>query len=139
MTPAISTACHLITFVVSFAVASSTLTSLGNTVEPAELKRDDLARRFLENDTVLLPCDNHCTYYVVFNICRVYLWLYSTNEGCCMFYVVFQGALDLSEKIFMREIYHEVLNFLPLENMFGINFKFFPAEVTTHNTRSRTI
>ncbi|XP_011204214.2 neurotrimin [Bactrocera dorsalis] len=65
MTPAISTAIHLITFAVFFVVASTALTSLDNTVEPAELKRDDLARRFLENDTVLLACDNHFSFQYV--------------------------------------------------------------------------
>lgn len=71
MTPAITTTNYLIIFVVFFAVASSALTSLDNTVEPAELTRDDLAKRFLENDTVLLACDNHCTYSAyVLTICR---------------------------------------------------------------------
>ncbi|XP_004517849.1 hemicentin-1 [Ceratitis capitata] len=67
MTHAILTAYHIISAAVFFAVASSDLTSSDNIVQISELRlRDEeLTRRVLENDTVLLPCDNHFTFQYV--------------------------------------------------------------------------
>ncbi|XP_053962939.1 neurotrimin [Anastrepha ludens] len=62
----LSTARLIIAVAVLFAVARCDLMSSDNAAEEfAELRRDDLTRKVMENDTVLLPCDNHFTFQYV--------------------------------------------------------------------------
>ncbi|XP_036333891.1 opioid-binding protein/cell adhesion molecule homolog [Rhagoletis pomonella] len=62
----LTAACHTITVAVLFAAVSSNLTSsVDAAAEMAELKRVDATRKVMENDTVLLPCDNHFTFQYV--------------------------------------------------------------------------